>query len=165
LPFEVDATASPYYELLFVFQVFSMALFGWYLGNSDTLNTGLIIHVNAQFKILINAIATAVSRAERMTGYRELPDGKQKKHIKCNMENGRSILIERTDVYNAKIMANLRICVNECINHHQSIINLVSYIEDSLNGLILIQFLCCLFTIVVGFYQISLVPVNSPLFT
>lgn len=80
LPFDVDYAASPYYELMFLFQVFSMCLYGWCVGNSDVLNVGLMIHVIAQFKILINALENITNRATKMTENKVCFENKLKKN-------------------------------------------------------------------------------------
>ncbi|KAI4465270.1 odorant receptor [Holotrichia oblita] len=74
LPFEVDYTASPCYELMFTFQVFSMNLYGWYFSNIDALIIGLMMHIIAQFKILVSAIENVTKRAENMAAH-DVPFG------------------------------------------------------------------------------------------
>lgn len=67
LPFHINDQISPNYELVAFYQIFSMGLFGWYLGNSDSIMTGLILQTTAQLKIATNAIQTVVQRATRRT--------------------------------------------------------------------------------------------------
>ncbi|XP_017785832.1 PREDICTED: odorant receptor 46a-like [Nicrophorus vespilloides] len=68
LPFPLDETISPNYEILFVYQTFCVGIFAWYLGNSDTIITGLIIHLSAQFKIITNAVSTVFERTNSTKG-------------------------------------------------------------------------------------------------
>lgn len=67
LPFTIDEQVFPNFELICLYQSFSIALFGVYLGNGDTIITGIMIHLTAQFRILNNEILTVVRRAEIMT--------------------------------------------------------------------------------------------------
>lgn len=67
LPFDIDMQKTPVYEISVLYQAWCIALFGWYLGNCDTIITGVMIHLAAQFRILNNAILNVVNRAEMMT--------------------------------------------------------------------------------------------------
>lgn len=67
LPFPINSDKAMGYIFVFVYETFSMILFGWYLGNSDAIITGLMIHVTAQFKIATNALLTVMDKAERNT--------------------------------------------------------------------------------------------------
>ncbi|KAI4465261.1 odorant receptor [Holotrichia oblita] len=169
LPFEVDYTASPCYELMFTFQVFSMNLYGWYFSNIDALIIGLMMHIIAQFKILVSAIENVTKRAENMAAHDKSSALskviKKITFIKYNIDCDNFIIIERVETYSETIMANLKKCINEYAYYHQEVINLVDDMEKSLNFLFLIQFIGCLLTIVVGLYQISLVPFGSSSFT
>nr|XP_022899911.1 odorant receptor 49b-like [Onthophagus taurus]XP_022899913.1 odorant receptor 49b-like [Onthophagus taurus] len=161
LPFHVDYGATPYYQIAFCYQVFSIALFGWYLGNTDTIITGLMIHGTAQFRIVINAILTVTERAARMTPKNEPIHDKL---IMLNYVDKKNNLhlIETFEKYQGKYIENLRKCVRGCVIHHQSIIQLLDDIEKTFSLLFLIQFLGSLMSLCVGLYQSSVSPISDP---
>lgn len=63
--FPFDYQYSPLYELICVYQIGVAWLYGLYLGCTDTILTGFMIHIKAQLLILKNCINTFVERAVR----------------------------------------------------------------------------------------------------
>lgn len=65
-PIQFDQHKSPFYELVFLHQIIGIYIFGWFLGNIDTISNGLILHVTAQFKIVDNAFKTVKQRTDEL---------------------------------------------------------------------------------------------------
>lgn len=62
--FPFDYQRSPLYELICAYQLGNAWLYGLYLGCTDTILTGYMIHIRAQLLILKNRITIYVEKAE-----------------------------------------------------------------------------------------------------
>lgn len=61
-PFNIEE--SPVYEIAVAYQIFCVWIYGIYISAIDTILTGYLIHIKAQFLILKNYIHLYVEKAE-----------------------------------------------------------------------------------------------------
>lgn len=132
LPF--DYNISPYYELVFAFQISSTVIYGLYIGATDAVICGFFMLIKAQFQIVKRALDTLIERAEKTTR---------------NHDN-LAMLDEDSQTRAQKL-------TRECIAHHQELINFCESAENDFCYLMLLQFLSSLLILCFQLYQLSLV--------
>lgn len=67
LPFNIDVQKSPLFEMLCLYQAWSIGLFGLLFNNCNIIITGIMIHLTAQFRMLNNSLTNVVERSEKIT--------------------------------------------------------------------------------------------------
>lgn len=158
LPFRLSSNPAASYFLESFYQSACVWIFGLYLGYSDMIIGGLMMHVTAQFRIVTNALLTVMDKAERKTNIQL-----------ANIWEDNSVMEVYGERYidpiiNQKLNDNLLICVNDCVKHHNDILDLLENMENTFNDLVLIQILGYLIAICVALYQMSLTKIPSASF-
>lgn len=155
LPLDLDVQKTPYYQLVFVYQTLGMFYVSFFLFNTDIIITGLMIHIQAQFKLLTNAFATVFERARQKTKNRRHSDASNK--YETSKTRDVEVWAEKLARNERKLDEKLKEFVNRCIGHHQDIIQLMIDMESTFSLMMLMQFGGSLLSMCFCLYQSSLV--------
>ncbi|GLV41186.1 Odorant receptor 49b [Carabus blaptoides fortunei] len=147
--FWFDTRPTPNYQIAFFYQVWCVSLFGVEIGVLDTLISAMLVHLNAQFSILNNAIVTVTERARRMQIEEQETDQSTNNDIINNniaviTHSSHKILedgweqIPKNDPVLSKYLDT---SVSSCLAHHLKIIELSDNVEDQFNLMLLVQVL------------------------
>ncbi|KAI7815667.1 Odorant receptor Or17 [Rhyzopertha dominica] len=143
---------SPNYELAFIYQLMGPYVHGCYIGGTDAVLTGMIIHIKTQFQILKHNL-TRITYFES----EEDEEAPPPKGPKVTMRRG----IETIELYPDHIQEKINERIKNCIRHHHFIMHYAQDVELNLSRLILLQFLCSLSLICFQLYQLSVTTPQS----
>lgn len=144
-PFNKDK--QPYYAIGFTYQIASTYIYGLFIGATDAILCGFLIHIQAQFRILKISLVTLLERS------------KQGSNVKDSHEDVKAITLPagciKVPLLTRQVNVELKKHCRKIVQHHQEILNLCIYIEDEICYLMLMQFLSSLFIICFQLYQLS----------
>lgn len=170
-PFNIEH--SPVYEIAVSYQIFCVWIYGIYISAIDTILTGYLIHIKAQFLILKNYISLYIQKAEEQCVsfcifpflyyychllFQMAESGLRKEEIDKLIEsytNSKSPVVQ--EALPPPIQKYASRIVKECARHHSDIVRLCEKVEDEFSVLILLQFLASLTMLCFNLFQLYIV--------
>ncbi|KAI7815665.1 Odorant receptor Or15 [Rhyzopertha dominica] len=144
MPFPLNR--SPNYEFVVFYQLLTTYLYAFYIGATDTVMTGMIIHIKAQWLIL----------KYNFKRFADIDVKKDNKGIKI-----KSGAYEKVELIPESLLSGVIEKCRDCIRHHHVIMQYCKDLETHLSLIILMQFLCSLLLICFTLFQLSVTTPKS----
>ncbi|KAJ8979189.1 hypothetical protein NQ317_016823 [Molorchus minor] len=153
--FPTDLNKSPAYELMFVYQISCLTLYGLYIGFVDAVIYGLMFHMTMQYIILNKVLQNCVHIARNIAEKKQSGECVLDRNIKYVGQPGN---MENVPLESNHLQDVLQDVVNYCARYHLDIIHFCDDIENEFCYLVLSQFLSSLYILCFLLFQLSVMP-------
>ncbi|KAF2889866.1 hypothetical protein ILUMI_16307 [Ignelater luminosus] len=141
----VNVTYSPNFEIILVYQVFSMSCYAGCFCATDLLAAAALAHISYQFKILQHYIKNVMKFC-----YKEML--KEASTVKSKMANYDTSLIPWKYLKNG---------LSKIVDYHLAIIDIAEELENIFSGMLLVVFISTLAVVSLVIYRLSLIPFSD----